>query len=110
MNHVSTAIEFTIGPPRSSQPLDTARTASTFVVRNHCPVCGPTVSGTGTWGTYIVKKEVRQRFRCRACTKTFNVTKIPFWQKHITELVWNLAQLTIKDGVSIQRLAQQYQV
>lgn len=76
----------------------------------HCPECAELHSNVGTWGTYETIPGVVVRFRCRECGGTFNPSKIPFWRRKMTEIIWKLAQLVVQNQVTVNWLAEQHKV
>ena len=75
-----------------------------------CPYCGTAWEGISTWGTYPSKHGQVTRYRCKYCLKTFNPAKVPYWHTKVRELLWRLVQLTLKAQVSLNTLAQVFEV
>jgi len=71
-----------------------------------CPYCQSRDVEVRPWGSYSTKTGEVRRFRCKCCLVTFNPAKIPYWKKKVSELIWKVTQLVIKDRLPVNALAK----
>ena len=75
-----------------------------------CPFCGETGKNVCTWGSYKTEMGEIRRYQCYPCKKTFNPAKIPYIYERMSKVVYSLSKMIIKNGVSINKLAQELEI
>lgn len=103
-------VNISIGANFLSQPSVVNENTFKIDIFLQCPYCIDPHNNIGTWGTYETLVDARTRFRCKVCKKTFNIAKIPFWRDKLFEMIWKMAQLTIKDRIAIHSFAQHWNI
>jgi len=106
----SASLEILIGTPSDNHQQYLVNNTFSFQIPLSCPYCIGQNTRVGTWGTYPANLDERTRFRCYECEDTFNTAKLPFWINNLHEMVWKLAQLTIKSNLSVHSLANQWNI
>jgi transposase-like protein len=71
-----------------------------------CPFCGDSTGAVTTWGAYKTESGEIRRYHCHSCKKTFNATRIPELYHAMSTIAFKLAQLVLKEGVSVNSLAE----
>jgi hypothetical protein len=75
-----------------------------------CPYCNVKGVHVDTRRTYPTKEHDIPRHYSYDCKKCFNPAKLPFWKSTFSEILWKLAQLTIEDKISVNSLAEKYNI
>lgn len=103
-------LNFTLGNQLVPNSLEMNKGSFNLYIPIKCPFCDSNSDNVGSWGTYEACSELRSRFRCYNCSKTFNISKIPYWDDKFSDVILKLSQLLIEDQISVNGLSQQWNI
>ena len=107
---MNASLELCISPEYTIQVNDNESIKFEIPIPLVCPQCAATDEQVGTWGYYNTLSGEIRRYMCKTCVKSFNPAKLPFFKENQTDLIYRLAHLTIKDQLSVNSLAQEYNI
>ncbi len=85
-------------------------TMSKTILPVTCPYCEGKAESISTWGSYRTNTGEVIRFCCKKCHKTFNPAKVPCWKDKVIKIITTIAELTIKEQLSVSALARIWSV